>query len=137
VSDDDTLVAALPSPPSASGLARLVGQGLLGAAIVAAALFVYDRNFVRPALRVGVIDLAAVYRDKERSFTQLLTTPGSSDTDRAKAMDMAKSFSEQLPIALDQLPTECRCLVFLRSAVAADTPNTIDLTPRLRAKLGL
>jgi len=104
-------------------------------ALVAAGLAVYDREVVRPASRVGVVDLAEVYRGKEREFTELVTRAGSGEAERARAMAMASSFAERLPEALDGLAEECGCLVLLRSAVAARTPNMVDLTPRLKARL--
>ena len=48
---------------------------------------------------------------------------------------MAKTFAQRLPAALDELPRECGCLVLLKTAVAGPTPNTVDLTARLRRKV--
>ncbi|MCU7370045.1 hypothetical protein PEC18_03970 [Paucibacter sp. O1-1] len=106
--------------------------------LVAGALAVYDRLVLRPALVVGVVDLSEVYRAKEAQFTQLLTTASSSgsDDERERALSMARSFSQRLPAALDELPRECGCLVVLRTAVAG-SPHARDLTPALRRKVDL
>ena len=107
--------------------AQLLRQGLLTLLVVSAALSAYDRLVLRPALLIGVVDVADVYRAKEAEFTQILTKASSED-DRQKALFMARSFAQRLPLALDELQRECNCLVILRTAVAGPTPNTIDLT---------
>ena len=48
---------------------------------------------------------------------------------------MARSFAQRLPVALEELPRECNCLVVLKAAVAGATPNTVDLTAALRRKV--
>jgi hypothetical protein len=85
-----------------------------------------------------VVDVAEVYRAKEAEFTQILTKALShppSEEDRQKALIMARAFAQRLPLALDELPRECNCLVVLRTAVAGPTPNTVDLTAQLRRKV--
>ena len=114
--------------------AQLLGQGLLTLLVVSAALTVYDRFLLRPALVIGVVDVAEVYRAKEAEFTQILTKASSED-DRQKALFMARSFAQRLPLALEELPRECNCLVVLKAAVAGATPNTVDLTAALRRKV--
>ena len=112
------------------GLAQLA----LTLLVVAAALLFYDRSVVRPAQRIGVVDVAEVYRQKEAEFTQLLTrTP--AEEDRQKALLMARAFAQRLPAALEELPRDCGCLVVLKSAVAGPTPQMIELTATLRRKL--
>lgn len=117
--------------PSAS---QLLGHGLLTLLVVSAALAAYDRLVLRPALVIGVVDVAEVYRAKEAEFTQILTK-ASSEEDRQKALFMARTFAQRLPVALEELPRECGCLVVLKSAVAGPTPNTVDLTAALRRKV--
>jgi hypothetical protein len=112
------------------GIAQLV----LTLLVVAAALLFYDRSVVRPAQRIGVVDVAEVYRQKEAEFTQLLTrTP--AEEDRQKALLMARAFAQRLPAALEELPRDCGCLVVLKSAVAGPTPQMVELTAALRRKL--
>jgi plasmid stability protein len=110
-------------------------QGLVTLFVVAASLTAYDRLVLRPALVIGVVDVAEVYRAKEAEFTQILTKAVSSEEDRQKALVMARAFAQRLPLALDELPRECNCLVILRTAVAGPTPNTVDLTAQLRRKV--
>lgn len=111
-----------------------LAHGLITLFVVAAALTAYDRLVLRPALVIGVVDVAEVYRAKEAEFTQILTK-ASSEEDRQKALVMARAFAQRLPLALDELPRECNCLVMLRTAVAGPTPNTVDLTAQLRRKV--
>ena len=102
--------------------------------IVLGTLAAYDRVVVRPAQRVGVVDVGEVYRQKEAEFTLILTKAGS-EGERDKAFAMARTFSQRLPLALEELPRECGCLVVLKSAVAGPTPRTVDLTAQLRRKV--
>lgn len=112
----------------------LAAHGLIAAVLVSAALAGYDRWVVRPALRVGVVDIGEVYRQKEAEFT-LILAKASSDVERERAMSMARVFSQRLPLALDELPRECGCLVILRSAIAGRTPHTVDLTAHLKSRV--
>ena len=115
-----------------------LAHGLATLFVVAASLAAYDRWVLRPALVVGVVDVAEVYRAKEAEFTQILTKTLSqphSEEDRQKALSMARAFAQRLPAALDELPRECGCLVLLKTAVAGPTPNTVDLTAQLRRKV--
>ena len=49
----------------APGLTPALVQSLLTLIVVAAALLLYDRSVVRPALRIGMVDVAEVYRANE------------------------------------------------------------------------
>ena len=56
-----------------------LAQGLATLFVVAAALTAYDRLVLRPALVIGVVDVAEVYRAKEAEFTQILTKASSEE----------------------------------------------------------
>ncbi|MCK7497209.1 MAG: hypothetical protein MZW92_45050 [Comamonadaceae bacterium] len=60
---------------------------------------------------------------RKPSSPSILTKAGSED-DRQKALSMARSFAQRLPLALEELPRDCGCLVVLKSAVAGPTPRT-------------
>lgn len=113
---------------------QLLAHTLVTLFVVAGSLAAYDRLVLQPALVIGVVDVAEVYRAKEAEFTQMLTKT-SSEEDRQRALLMARAFAQRLPVALDELPRECGCLVFLKAAVAGPTPNTVDLTAQLRRKV--
>jgi len=115
-------------------LRTVLASALVSAVIAAIGIALYDRLVVRPALVVGMVDVAEVYRSKEAEFTQILTQT-RSDEDRQKAMQLAKAFAQRLPLALEELPRDCNCLVVLKSAVAGATPHTLDLTSLLRKKV--
>jgi hypothetical protein len=134
-------VDASPSPshrqPVAGplGVATILVHAAVALLIVLGTLAAYDRVVVRPAQRVGIVDVGEVYRQKEAEFTQLLTR-ATTDADRERAFALARSFSQRLPAALEELPRDCACLVVLKSAVAGRTPRTVDLTALLQQKLG-
>ena len=112
----------------------LLLNAVLALLIVLGTLAIYDRMVVRPSQLVGVVDVAEVYRQKEAEFTLILTKAGS-EGEREKAFAMARNFSQRLPLALEELPRDCGCLVVLKSAVAGPTPRTVDLTAHLRRKV--
>ena len=112
----------------------LLPNAALTLLIVVAALAAYDRMVVRPGQVIGLVDVGEIYRQKEAEFTALLTRAGS-DGERDKAFAMARSFAQRLPLALEELPRDCGCLVMLKSAVAGMTPRTVDLTMHLKRKV--
>lgn len=113
----------------------LVAHLVVTVVVVAAGLLGYHHFVMRPAQRVGIVDLAEVYRAKEHEFAQLLAK-GTSEDERERAQAMARRFAERLPAALEELPRDCGCLVVLKSAVAGHAGNVIDLTAQLRQKVG-
>ena len=119
-----------------TSVAQILANALLLLFLVAGGLALYDRIVVRPALVIGVVDVAEVYRAKETEFTQILTKT-TSEEDRQKALLMARAFAQRLPVALEELPRDCNCLVVLRSAIAGWTSHTVDLTPLLRKKVDM
>lgn len=115
----------------------LLANALVSLFVVALGIAAYHHYVRSPADRIGVIDVAEVYRLKEKEFTDLVTKAGASEADKDKAMAGAEAFARALPRALEELPQECGCLVLVRNAIAAATPTTIDLTPVLKRKVGL
>src|SRR4051794_14539605 len=85
--------------------------------LVLIALFAYDRLVTRPAQLIGIVDVGEVYRLKEAEFAQQVTKTTSED-DRQNALAMARQFAQRLPLALEELPRDCQCLVLMRTSVA-------------------
>ncbi len=104
--------------------------------LVAIALLAYDRLVVQPAQLVGIVDIGEVYRLKEAEFTQRVTNTASED-ERQQALDMARQFAQRLPLALEELSRDCRCLVLPRTSVAGAPPHAVDLTALLKRKVAL
>ena len=52
-------------------------HGAVSVLTASAALAAYDHWVVRPALRVGIVDVGEVYRQKEAEFTLILTRAAS------------------------------------------------------------
>ena len=103
--------------------------------VTAAGLLAYDRLVAKPAQVIGIVDIAEVFRAKETEFAAVLTT-SKTDEERQRAHETAKDFGERLDRALKQLPSECRCMVVVKSAVAGEWSNSVDLPPALKAKVG-
>jgi hypothetical protein len=114
----------------------LIANGLVAALLSALTVLAYDRTVMRPALVVGVVDVGEVYRQKEADFTGMVTQ-AASEEERQKALQVARQFAQRLPVALEELPRDCGCLVVVRSAIAGIPPHAIDLTPSLKHKVAL
>jgi hypothetical protein len=112
-------------------------QAALTLAVTTSALTVYHRFVLTPSVRFAVVDVGEVYRLKEKQILQVVTKPSVTDADKQAAVNMTMEFAKALPAALEQLHQECKCFVLVRSAVAAETPNTLDLTPLLKQKVGV
>lgn len=104
--------------------------------LVVIALLAYDRLVAHPAQLIGIVDVGEVYRLKEAEFTQQVTKTTSED-ERQKALAMARQFAQRLPLALEELPRDCQCLVLVRTSVAGTPPNAVDLTALLKRKVNL
>ena len=95
---------------------------LLSLFFLSAGLALYDHLVVRPAMVIGVVDVAEVYRSKEAEFTRLLTQTASEE-------------SRQRALLMEELPRDCSCLVIVKTALAGPTRHTVDLTTLLRQKV--
>lgn len=109
-------------------------QALVSVFVTAGALLAYDRLVVKPAQVIGIVDIAEVYRAKESEFAALLTA-SKTDDERQRAYAQAQAFGDRLDRALLEMPSECRCTVVVKSAVAGSWSNAIDLTAALKAKV--
>lgn len=118
-------------------LAYQIGlQGLLTVIAIVLVLSAQARWGARSQSAFGVVDLNAVYRQKEAEFARRVSE-ARTDAEHERAMQDARAFAQQLPLALQALPQECRCLVLLSSAVISPPYGALDLTPALRQKLDL
>jgi hypothetical protein len=115
-------------------LAFTLLSSTLSVAIGVAGLALYHRQVIVPAQRIGLVDLAEVYRQKEAEFTKRLTQARGED-DRQAALAIAQRFAGRLPQALAELPHDCGCLVLLRQGVVGAPVHSLDLTPLLQQKL--
>lgn len=86
---------------------------------------------------VGIVDVAEIMRAKEKEYTVLITKAGSSEAERQAASTMAAQFAMAFPTALQEMSGECQCVVLLKSAVVSAPATAVDLTPRVREKLGM
>jgi hypothetical protein len=112
-------------------------NALISIVIVACGLTAYDGMVAKPGRQIGVVDVAEVFRLKERQFTELITKAGKTDAERAAVASMAGEFAKAFPQALNEATEECNCLVFVRSAIVSDRQRAIDLTAVVKRKVGL
>jgi len=112
----------------------LVAPLLVSLAAAVGCTAAYDHWWVSPRLRIGVVDVAVVYHEKEEQFRRLAAA-SAADKGEDQAMSLARRFAQRLPSALDELPAECGCLVFDKSVLMGDLPGAVDLTDRLREKV--
>ena len=115
----------------------LLAQAVVSLLIVCLALVAYDRTVRRPAARIGLIDVGELARLKDDRVLEVLTKAGATEDEKKAAVAFGTRFATAFPQALEELSDECDCLVLSRSAVAGSPPNAVDLTPRLRQKVGL
>ena len=106
----------------------------LNALWVAVALLLYHRLWVAPALSIGMIDLAEVYRAQEAAFTRQVAQ-ARTDSERDAALAQVTDFAQRLTVALEQLPRECGCLVLVKGAATAPPERLRDLTAELQRKV--
>jgi len=112
---------------------------LLINAMVSTALLASYSLWFTPARapRLAVLDIAEIYRLKEKEIAAVLLKQDASDADRLHALKQASEFGTQITALIEQLPTECRCLILARGAVAGSKSTLPDLTPSVRQRLGL
>ena len=71
------------------------------------AMAAYDQMVVRPAQRVGVVDVGEVYRQKEAEFTQMLTKAGSEgERDKVSVLAVDKAKAREVEIVSGLKPQE-------------------------------
>jgi len=113
---------------------QMLLQAAVATIVAALVLLTYERWRGHGPAPIGVVDLNAVYRQKEAEFTHRVTQ-ARTDAEREQAMRDARTFAQRLPLALQALPEECHCLVVLSSAVVLPAHGAVDLTPSLHQKL--
>lgn len=137
---------AAPAPTAApdaqveSDAGRISLYGIAGVAafvslVVGSSLLAGYHAIVAPSNKFAMVDVAGVLETKEVVFTEIITKPGVSDQDRAAAYEMVRQTGPQLDAALGELQKECDCIILAKAAVVGD--GAVDLTPRLRARLGI
>lgn len=110
---------------------------LVNSIMLLGGIVLYDnlRDAGRPVF--GVVDLATVYREKEETFAKIIGSDKATEEERNNAIAAAQSFAKALPAVLESLSQECGCVVLMGNAVVSKTAQVHDLTPLLRARLGL
>ena len=128
-------VAQPVAVPAGQGGVSLVMAGLIAMLASGLSVGAYHLAMAPHMTRLAVVDLPAVYREKETAFERMLTKEGATDKEREAALAIAREFAVRLPKALDELANECACTVLTDNAVAGRY-KALDLTAALRAKVG-
>jgi len=111
---------------------------LLSLANAVALLAIYHAWNVRhTGPKIATLDIAEIYRQKEKEFSAILMKPGASEADRAQAIERARAFGAELTALTQSLPRECECLVLTQAAVVGAGTNIRDLTPEVKRRFGL
>jgi len=108
-------------------------------ALVSAALVAGYALLIAPARspRLAVLDVAELYRLKEREISAVLVRPDATEDERLAALKTASAFGVAVTALLERLPAECGCLVLARGAIVGPGEKLPDLTPVVRQRLGL
>ena len=108
-------------------------------ALMSAALLAAYATWIAPSRspRLAVLDVAELYRLKEREIAAVLVKPEATEGDRLNALQRASEFGTQITTLMGELPAECGCLILARGAIAGSSPILPDLTPLVRQRLGL
>ena len=85
----------------------------------------------------GTLDVAELYRLKERQVAALLVKHDVNDAERAIAIQRAAAFGKELSKLIEALPANCACLVLNHGAVLGSGAQVVDLTADVRRRLGL
>ena len=85
----------------------------------------------------AVLDVAELYRVKERQVAAVLVKRDASDAERTAAIQRAAAFGSEVSTLIAALPAQCGCLVLTRGAVVGAGARLPDLTADVRRRLGL
>lgn len=116
-----------------AALAMVLANALVSAALVGA--YALWREGVKPP--IAALDVAELFRLKERQVTASLLKHGATEDERAAALMRAGAFGADIAEAIKGLPAECRCLILARGAIVGSEQALPDLTPVVRQRLGL
>lgn len=86
----------------------------------------------------GVVDVNAIVAEREQALLKKLEAANKDPASFNKEKESAAivEFSKTLEIAMNKASEECGCLVLTRAAVLP-SQRYVDLTPSIRAKVGM
>lgn len=104
--------------------------------ICAISLALYDRYVRVPRTPTfGTIDIAALFTEQQKHFTDALTKADQSEADKAKLMVSAERFARALDDNIKQVQRDCRCILIAKQALLSDS-LVPDWTPIIRKRMG-
>jgi hypothetical protein len=143
ISDPAVVAVSQPEAPAVeesekdnSWMGMLVNVAI-SLVLVIAVLAAYHFMFVVPnKQKFAVIDIAEVLQLKELEVTAASSGQGVTDAHRGEAFESITKFASSIEQAIAELQHDCACTLLVRAAVIK-SPETDDLTPALKQKLGM
>lgn len=133
--ENDPIGSSAEGPaPGLSLLATAATAALVSLVVVTSALLVYDRVLRKP-VQFAAVNVSQLIEAHELLFSDLVTNPDATDSDRARAMKLAEELGPKLTDALEQTRLECGCQLLVSSAIVG-TPQ-LDLTSAVGSRIGL
>ena len=102
---------------------------------VSAATATLVSRLLPPEPKLGVLDIAALYRQEEQQISRALTERGATPEAREDALRQAAEFGDRLEALIADLPKRCDCLVLARGAVIGARRAALDLTADVQQRL--
>lgn len=109
-------------------------QVAVAAAVSGIGLSLYDHVVARPARKLAVVDVRAIYGTRMAALSARMIASGNEE-ERKKIEQEARRFAERLPGAMEELAHECRCLVLDKTMLVGVRPDAVDLTAQLQKKV--
>lgn len=127
--------ASMEAPANGlSLLATAATAALVSLVVVTSALLVYDRVLRKP-VQLAAVNVSQLIEAHELLFSDLVTNPDATDSDRARAMKLAEELGPKLTDALEETRRDCGCQLLVSSAIVG-TPQ-LDLTSAVGSRIGL
>lgn len=115
-------------------LPQVVLPALVSLLVCTIGIFGYH-HFLGKKGNIATVDLQSVFDAKQLEFSELALKKSATDDDRARALDMASAFPEQMLKAVEKISKDCNCTLVVRSAVVGS--GKPDYTRQLLAEFGL
>lgn len=103
--------------------------------VTCAALTAYHYKLARSAPPAATVNVAQVFEERQALLAQRVIAAPSEEERRAIIETEAKRFVTDVTTAMEELATECRCLVLDKSVLVGADAKTPDLTDELRERV--
>lgn len=87
--------------------------------------------------KVGVVDISEILTIKELQVTIKAMQSDASEEDKSRIFDEMTGFAKEIESAINEVQNDCACILMVRPAVVRLGTGGDDLTPQLKARLGM